>query len=491
MYKSSFFISWWVFLVLFLLLAGCTEPMRNDQLEHVAKDWALVVRASQLIPVYPLTEDLQPGDVLLVSTPIEEQAAVYKQKGFLPLDQHLKRLYSEDYPEFYNLRYGITKVPIPPANWQNNGADGKHNWEIAPYAAFPSYQFSVRTGSGLNLAIPIQGVPFALGLMNSGSASGTVTIADAHTYGLDNVCMEKLVRTWGSKSRRLLCNYEPQNEQYHYLRVICRVYVTGKVNVTVNNDEAQAAQAAAGADRPIALMGVEKGSTQENYSTAIERINQFAATQIPGVNIKVATATSRLVTLTEEFERPLVIGYIGFDMPILKGGRLGAPISTLAQLTSQRTVKTSWSGDNVYRLAALSHMYTALITISGDEADSVREKLDKLTKVLPDRYPFSLYEFEDESLNLINSNDEITIGAKINADNFQSVVDYLGCAQTTIETLESYLPNAPHETDQEKKAVLQLEGELRSTRAALSDVGNSLNSEPALIEAIDFVFLSN
>ncbi len=165
----------------------------------------------------------------------------------------------------------------------------------------------MRTGSGLNLAIPIQGVPFALGLMNSGSASGTVTIADAHTFGLDNVCMEKLVREWGRKSRTLLSNYEPQNGQHHYLRVICRVYVTGKVNVMVKNDEAQAVQAAAGADRPITLMGIDEGSTQENYSTAIERINQFAATQIPGVKIKIATATSRLVTLTEEFTRPLII----------------------------------------------------------------------------------------------------------------------------------------------------------------------------------------
>jgi hypothetical protein len=387
------------------------------------------------------------------------------------------------------LRYGISKDTIPPANCQNNGTDGSHNWKIAPYAAFPSYQFSVRTGSGLNLAIPIQGVPFALGLMNSGSASGTVTIADAHTFGLDNVCMEKLVRDWAREHRKLLSNYEPQGEQHHYLRVICRVYVTGKVNVTVNNDEAQSAQAAAGADRPITLMGVEKGSTQENYSTAIESINQFAATQIPGVNIKVATATSRLVTLTEEFERPLVIGYVGFDMPILKGGRLGAPISTLAQLTGRRMVTTSWSGDNVYRLAALSHMYEALKMIRGAEADSVRKKLDELVIVLPDRFPFSLYEYESQTQ--IQSNDEITIGAEIEANSFQSVVDFLGYAQTTIETLESYLPNAPRETEQDRKAALQLEGEIRSARAVLSDVGNSLNSEPALIEAIDFVFLSN
>ena len=72
----------------------------------------MVIRASQVIPVYPLTEDLQPGDVLLVRTPIEEQAKLYKKKGFLPLDQHLVRLYTKgstnDFYDFYNARYGLT-----------------------------------------------------------------------------------------------------------------------------------------------------------------------------------------------------------------------------------------------------------------------------------------------------------------------------------------------------------------------------------------------
>jgi hypothetical protein len=31
-------------------------------------------------------EDLQPGDVFLVQTPVEEQVKVYLAKGFLPLE---------------------------------------------------------------------------------------------------------------------------------------------------------------------------------------------------------------------------------------------------------------------------------------------------------------------------------------------------------------------------------------------------------------------
>jgi hypothetical protein len=469
-------------LTVLFVSTGCTATLRNEQLENVAKDWALVIRASQVIPVYPLTEDLQPGDVLLVSMPIEEQVAIYREKGFLPLDQHLVRLYPEDFKEFYNSRYGITDTNIPPAHWQKNTAGGDHNWKIAPCAAFPSYQFSVRSGSGLNLAIPIQGVPFALGLMNSGLASGTVTIAETHTFGLDNFRLEKLVRDWAKEKRRLLRNYEPQDPHYQFLRVVSRVYVTGRVSVTINNDETRAAQAAAGVDRPLKLMGVVGGDTDKNYAEAMNRINQLAAEQLPGAKVTVATATSRSVTLSEEFERPLVIGYVGFDLPILKGGRLGVPISTLAQLTERRTIPASRSSSVVYRLAALSHMYNALRTIQGDEADRIREELDELDYLLPDRYPFSLYEFA--SPDKIRKDSVVVAGAQIDGEGFQAILDFLGYAQATVETVEIH---------QRKKTAPapQLEAELKSARTALKEIGDRLTLEPVVMEAIDFVFFDN
>jgi len=463
-------------LAVLILFASCTTTLRNKQLEEVAKDWALVIRASQVIPIYPLSEDLQPGDVLLVSTPIEEQVALYKKKGFLPLDQHLKRLYPKDFRKFYNSRYGITDDTIPPSQWQRQNTDGEHNWKKAPRAAFPTYQFSVQTGSGLNLAIPIQGVPFALGLMNSGSASGTVTIADAYTFGLDNFSMERLVRKWGMEHRRLLNNYEPRNGRYHFLRVVSRVYVTGRVSVTVNNDEATGVDVAAGADRPVQLMGVKQGSTVENYDKAIATINAFAVKQLPGAKVKIATASSRSVTLSEEFERPLVIGYIGFDLPILTGGRLGAAISTLAQLTERTTLPAS-SKDNVYRLAALSHMYQALKEIRGSRAEAIRAELDALDHLLPDRYPFSLYEFA--SPTEVRKDSTVVRGAVIKREGFKTVTDFLGYAQTTIETLQGYMKND------------QLEREYQAAWTAREKIGDLLNYEPALMEAIDFVFLGS
>jgi hypothetical protein len=90
------------------LIGGCDQirdHQTKQQLQRVAKDWCMTIRASQVIPVYPLTEDLQPGDVFLVQTPIQKQQDDYSKKGFLPLDQLLCRLEDLSYAQFYRDAY--------------------------------------------------------------------------------------------------------------------------------------------------------------------------------------------------------------------------------------------------------------------------------------------------------------------------------------------------------------------------------------------------
>ncbi len=466
--------------------SSCTTPLRNEQLEQVAKDWAMVIRASQVIPVYPLSEDLQPGDVLLVSTPIEEQVSLYKEKGFLPLDQHLIRLYSLEFKDFYNSRYGTESSVIPPAQWQTASGGNSHNWKLAPRAAFPTYQFSVNTGSGLNLAIPIHGVPFALGLMNSGKASGTVTISDAFTFGLDNIRLNNLVQAWGAKleNRSLLTRYAPHQGRSHFLRIVSRVYVTGEVSVTVNNDEATAGQLSGGADKPIELLSISKATTDKNYADVIEAINRLATDKLPGGKVKIATASSRSVTLSEKFERPLVIGYVGFDIPILDGGRLGTPISTLAQLTGSRIVPARDTG-SIYNLAAFSHVYTALEQTKGWEANRILNQLDTLAQRLPEKYQFSLYEFSDPRLP--QKDPTITQGSLVARTGFRDVLDYLGYARKTFSTLDRFLPMAPQNSQAEREQVAILERERHAAKNAYEQVFASIITDPALTQAVDLV----
>lgn len=447
--------------------------MRNKNLEKVAKDWSLVIRASQMIPVYPLTEDLQPGDVRLVSTPIEDQIKIYKKKGFIPLDQHFVRLYPDGYQAFYTNRYGISSTSIPPKNWQE-----EIGWSNAPSVAFPPYNFSVSTKTGLKLAIPIQGVPVALGLMNTGNASGSVLIDDAHTYGIDNFHMEKQVRDWAITNRARLQDYEPKpdnsnGKSYHFLRVITRVYVTGRVNISIRNDNTTDSNLAAGG-------GLDFGSptNAKAYAETLEAFNELAKSSAPGANLSINTMSSRSITMSEPFDRPLVIGYLGFDLPILKGGRLGNLISTRAQLENISVIGSSSKPlETVYHRAALAHMNEALKKSKNEKkAVSIKNKLNEGAKeILPEAYEFTFYEPSDSGLT-----STIVKGTVIppRQDQFKQLLDYLSNAYDTIENIQS---EKLHEQEPYQET-------LHLAQKALQEKSQQLQGTAALIRAVDYVF---
>ena len=196
-----------------ITVSACASYLQQRELEKVAKDWSMVIRASQVIPVYPLTEDLQPGDIFLVLTPVQAQHEEYRKRGFLALDQHMSRQWSLDYQSFYQNGYKIKDRPPPPQHWQfpekascdlrEEKKDGTTStrkspaptdWCHAPRAAFPSYNFSVKSGGGLALALPIQGVPVGLNMVYGDSASGSITLSDAHTYGVSFDELDVVVR---------------------------------------------------------------------------------------------------------------------------------------------------------------------------------------------------------------------------------------------------------------------------------------------------------
>jgi hypothetical protein len=324
-------------------MAGCCGASKIEELEQVAKDWSLVVRASQVIPVYPLTEDVQAGDIFLVQTPLENQIELYEEKGFLPLDQLVGRLQPDHYGDFYLKSYGIGERTDTPHHWQFSGnPSGTTEWAKAPHAAFPTYSFSVKRGFGINLAIPVQGVPVALNLMATGSASGSIAIAEALTYGIDVASLSQQVEKWAEDHKLLLARFAPVEDpdsrqiRHYYLRVVNRVFLTGKVNVTLFNDEAAGAALAAGAPKSVDLLDASSHDAAANYANMINALNKsvdMANASLPGGGLKVAAASSRSVSLVETFPRPLVIGYLGFDYAILEDGKLGRQESTHAKLS--------------------------------------------------------------------------------------------------------------------------------------------------------------
>lgn len=345
-------MSRWLGLAMFVLLLamGCATELRNRELERIAKDWSMVIRASQVIPVYPLTEDLQPGDIFLVQVPVDEQEKVYKERGFLPLENLIHRLHPAGYPPFYvkSFEAGDDKKPIP-KHWLAP-TDDALPWAASPRATFPSYSFAVKSGGGFSLALPVHGVPVALSLLGGDAADGTILIADAHTYGVDTISLYQDVLKWSLGQQPFLANFAPSGERENYLRVVSRVYLTGRLNVSINSGRSAGATASGGAAKPVDLTvppaGADpKAATLETYAKNLEALNKMLddalnkkvtvkgqEALIPGGTLKVVAASAGSISLVETFTRPLVIGYLGFDMGIGPNGVLGPPIPTHAVL---------------------------------------------------------------------------------------------------------------------------------------------------------------
>ena len=222
-------------LMIAALLTGCSlfspKKAMTNQLENVAKDWCLTMRASQVLCVYPLSEDVQVGDIYLVNTSIPNQVKQYVQNGFLPFDMLLTRLQPVNYRAMYANAYATQdQWANIPHQWQSPPNATANNWTAAPHAAFPSYTFAVQQGQSLKLAVPVQAVPIGLSLLNSNQAHGAIEISDASTYGVDQLSLDQQVEAWAAcpTTRALLTRYAPNGPMNeHYIRVITRVYLTG------------------------------------------------------------------------------------------------------------------------------------------------------------------------------------------------------------------------------------------------------------------------
>ncbi|MCC6679128.1 MAG: hypothetical protein IT436_18540, partial [Phycisphaerales bacterium] len=325
-----------------LLAGGCAEQTGRRQLERVAKDWCEAVRASQVIPVYPLTEDLRPGDVFMVQTPIQDQTRIYRERGFLTLDDLRHRLPVTSYKSMYFDGYWKDDFGSEP-----NPRPGREEGSVridarAPRAAFPTYGFEARSGLGAALALPVKGVPVGLNFMNADRAEGTITISDARTYAAEAQDLYEQLTAWAEQDqvRTMLAGVVDQVKHPVYLRVVTRVYLTGAVDVSLVNKSVTGAGLKAGAAPEVAVPDAE-GTVNENHDRVLARLNEQAnapfikdvqGNVIPGAAVKFTSASARHVGLSESFDTLLAIGYLGFDVPVFEGGVVGSPIPTFERL---------------------------------------------------------------------------------------------------------------------------------------------------------------
>jgi hypothetical protein len=489
------------------LTVGCATKLRNQELEAVAKDWSMVIRASQVIPVYPLTEDLQPGDVFLVQVPIDRQQEIYRQRGFLPLDNLVLRVNPRGYQPFYRNSFAVGDDQTPlPMHWLRPGAENA--WGVAPKATFPSYSFSVRSGGGFNVAVPVQGVPVGLSLLGGGAAAGTITIADARTYGIDTVSVHEDVARWARDNRSFLQNFASNGERRNYLRVVSRVYLAGTLNVSLQSTRNVGLTASGGVPKPVPLDNVvpTPGSdvsavTLESYKNNVSTLNRMieealkvasnGTSQIlPGGTVKVVSASARSISLNETFARPLVVGYLGFDIPILAGGMLGAPIPTHAALEG----RVGGGGSTVFEPGGQLRSGSLLIAVhqvlkgrSDEEAKTLVTRLDALARSLPERYPCTLYQMSGPQS--LGPQPRASAGDQLPGGDFRGLVEYRGDLAMSLGNLRRALADpkvavAGRERTVETDELLRRE--MARTEGALKQVNDVLAEQTLLIrEAAD------
>lgn len=350
-------------------LASCGLMAPKNSLERVAKDWSMTVRASQVMPIYPLDEDLRPGDVYISKNDIATEIETWESKGFLPLVNRYDRIPIEqaEYDKLY--ANGFTKT------------DGV-SFNRAPGTAFPSYTFSVDKRGSLGLAIPLNSVPVALSAAGAQSATGSVVFKGASNQGLNDKAMGRIIERWAAENKNNLSVIAARNSGPIVLRVISRVYSIQGATVSLTFSEASGAESQAGAevstpdllstsedqynsliaylnkqielkkgvvvaDTPAApaevnvesanpdiaalqadIATVNKLKTQQQLDAIRGQIVKLGGEQkygryvLPGASFKLASRTARGITMDETFPKPLVVGYLATEYLILPSGKI-------------------------------------------------------------------------------------------------------------------------------------------------------------------------
>lgn len=352
--------------LLFLLIAftGCqTTSVPQSGLERVAKDWAMTIRAGQVFPIFPMEEDIRPGDVYLVDKSMKEEIQIWKEKGFLPLTNRYDRIHIDNsiYRKYYNQAFTDTD---------------QATFHRKFLAAIPSYSFSSDTRGGLGVSIPISSVPVALSLSGAKSVNGTIVFSNVTSYGLPDRAVEQVTISWLKNNPEIKNTLKGKS-----IRVLTRVFAVKGINVSMSFGSGAGGNVQAGsppetellfgtsqkdytkriaeAQKTVSLLaeleGQEEATPLPVTATDAEKltaelkeelnriqilkakseiqalkndimrrasINNYGGYFLPGAKVSIVSRSERGISMQEQFERPLVIGYWAVQIDIRRNGSL-------------------------------------------------------------------------------------------------------------------------------------------------------------------------
>jgi hypothetical protein len=316
-----------VVVLVWCLLGRQTSKGNQSQLERVARDWCQALRASQIIPVYPLTEDLAVGDVFLVQTPLADQQKAYTRNGFLALDNHVTRLPFTNYATLYSSAYwsdtnGDTRLPIPSRMDQHLRVSFS-----PPRAAFPEYSVQTRNEFEASARIPLDGSLLPLAAGGKNKLVCKVDLTDCRTYGGDEQELFNQIRDWAKEHRSYLAEVaRTVLPDTVYLRVVTRVYLARSATIALDHDQSKSVgEHVKDKKDDIPVNEAVKGEKSGSVNDAEDAAHHPAGTSF-------GSSESGSVTMSKNFEGLLAVGYLGFDVSVCEHGMLGSPRPTFQQL---------------------------------------------------------------------------------------------------------------------------------------------------------------
>ena len=345
-----------------------------------------------------------------------------------------------------------------------------------------------------------------MSLLGASSAHGSMAIKDAHTYGVDGYSVEMQVRRWARTNRDYLWAFEPQEgswcrpDRRFYLRVVTRVYLAQSVLATITADKTFGAGVLAGAAKPMDVPEAKPGETIKNYNATLKALNKslnsqpLAADMMPGGSIQIVAASGRTISLNEQFPRPLVIGYIGFDLPILEDGQLGPRIPTQALLSRspvmQGTFAVGLTGEG--KTVAWSMLRTIYHELrdraKAAPAARLVSRLDDLAARIPDNLDFAKYK-KGDAAHLRRAKPPVPVFDLPNPG-FDKVISYWFHLHNSVTCLERFVSKKAtfyFNREPADEAVLEiLREDLRLQRQKLDAFEQTYGTKPAVMEAVDY-----
>jgi hypothetical protein len=298
--------------------------------------------------------------------------------------------------------------------------------------------------------------------------------------------------TWWDRFCRFFTGDSPPGV---YLRVVNRVYLAGRVLVELTNDESVRGMGSGGAKKDVELPQLKSKEVAVNYADALSALATKVNNDLPGGTIKFAWATSRSVAMSETFDRPLVIGFLGFDFPVLDDGSLGAPVATFDQLEHKRLEPSSGKPlETSVERANLVLVRRQLESMVETEprARALAARLDKLGALLPSNLPVTFYlegpavqTPEGTAPNLTPVEEK---GAAITERNFQRLVSYWGQLEQSLKVIKDAraLGGVHIGGKNDDPRINELPLTQRDTEREIERLRKEVGDNPVLHEALEY-----